>query len=76
MKSSENTRRMKVYDKTMQRGTHFQYGRYYVTFPEIRLTGKWMQECGFRPGQQIEITTEVHKLTITICPDNKKEPPV
>jgi len=63
-----NIRRMKVYDKWVSRSEGFQYGRYHTRFPEIRLMGRWLQECGFSPGQEIEIATEARKLTITISP--------
>lgn len=72
MKSS-NIRRMKVYDKTLQRRQNYQYERYNVTFPEIRLMGRWLQECGFSPGQEIEVSTETRKLTITIATARKNE---
>ncbi|MBC9813369.1 type I addiction module toxin, SymE family [Crocinitomicaceae bacterium CZZ-1] len=64
---------MKVYDKTLQRRQNYQYERYNVTFPEIRLMGRWLQECGFSPGQEIEVSTEASKLTITIAPVRKNE---
>lgn len=63
---------MKVYDKTIQRGIGF-INRYAVMFPEIRLMGKWLQECGFEPGQEIDVATETHKLVITISPKSKEE---
>lgn len=76
MKSSAKTRQMKVYNKIMLRRENFQYGSYSVTFPEIRLMGKWLQDCGFNPGQQIEVYTEANKLTITVCTGNKNEPSI
>ncbi len=66
-------RRMKVYDKTLQRRENYQFERYNVTFPEIRLMGRWLAECGFHPGQEIEVSTEARKLTITISPAHKNE---
>ena len=27
-----------------------------VCFPEIRLTGKWLEEMGFKEGQKIEVS--------------------
>lgn len=67
-----NIRRMKVYDKRVSRSARFQYGRYQIALPEIRLMGLWLQECGFSPGQEIEVSTEARKLTITISPAYKK----
>lgn len=68
-----NIRRMKVYDKWVPRSEGFQYGRYHITLPEIRLMGRWLQECGFSPGQEIEVSAEARKLTITISPAHKNE---
>ncbi len=66
---------MKVYDKIIRRNEQFQYGSYNVHFPEIRLMGKWLQDCGFIPGQEIEVATEANKLTITIHPDSRESRP-
>lgn len=68
MKNAAKIRRMKVYNKIMLRREHLLYGSYSVTFPEIRLIGKWLQDCGFNPGQEIEVHTEANKLTITKSP--------
>ncbi|WP_312992010.1 SymE family type I addiction module toxin [Chryseobacterium flavum] len=27
-----------------------------VFFPEIRITGKWVQQCGFQPGDHVLVT--------------------
>lgn len=71
--TSAKIRTLTVYEKTSRRGSVSIYGPHYlVTNPEIRLTGRWLQQCGFRPGQQIEVTTERNKLTITLgWPDNE-----
>lgn len=68
MKNPAKTRRLKVYDKILRRGGNCMYG-YSVTFPEIRLTGKWLQDCGFQPGQRIEVSTKANELTITVRTD-------
>ncbi|MGN6437523.1 MAG: SymE family type I addiction module toxin [Agriterribacter sp.] len=36
-----------------------------VHLPEIRLMGKWLADCGFRPGQHIEVLQAKNKLIIT-----------
>ncbi|KAA5532403.1 type I toxin-antitoxin system SymE family toxin [Taibaiella lutea] len=57
-------RTLKVYDKIFCRSTGLRNGSNVVLYPEIRLIGKWLQDCGFRPGQHIEVITERNKLTI------------
>ena len=37
-----------------------------VSIPQIRLQGKWLQECGFDPGSQVQIQCEQGKLIITL----------
>ena len=68
-------RTLKVYDKILERGGRILYGRYSILVPEIRLIGIWLQDCGFKPGQYIEVTTEHHKLTITPAWFEDLEPP-
>lgn len=50
----DKVRTLKVYDKMFIRGGNTQYNRYSVFYPEIRLMGQWLADCGFkrgRPGQ-------------------------
>ena len=68
MENPNNTRQvrtLKVYDKILTRGGRGIYNKYNKLFPEIRLIGNWLHECGFRPGMHIEVTTEQNRLTIT-----------
>lgn len=59
-------RTLKVYDKIFLRRSRFAgVGDKAVLYPEIRLIGKWLKDCGFEPGQHIAVTTEYNKLTIT-----------
>ncbi|MBL7704420.1 MAG: SymE family type I addiction module toxin [Taibaiella sp.] len=58
-------RTLKVYQKIILRHSRFYCRSYTVQFPEIRLMGKWLADCGFKPGQHIWITQEAGKLTIT-----------
>lgn len=37
-----------------------------TTIPEIRLEGKWLEEVGFKQGQNVNIQIEENKLIITI----------
>ncbi len=62
--NSEKVRILKVYDKMFIRGGNTQYNRYSVLYPEIRLMGQWLADCGFRPGQSIEVVQEEGRLTI------------
>jgi toxic protein SymE len=57
-------RNLKVYDKIFLRGGRVRSNHQVVLYPEIRLIGKWLQDCGFRPGQHIEVITELNRLTI------------
>ncbi|WP_429773989.1 SymE family type I addiction module toxin [Agaribacillus aureus] len=59
----KNFRKLKIYPKSQNRTYDS------VTFPEIRLTGKWLKELGFREGQEILIEQQQNKLIITH--DNK-----
>ncbi|MBP1132005.1 MULTISPECIES: SymE family type I addiction module toxin [Serratia] len=36
--------------------------------PQLTLTGKWLEQCGFTTGQQIEVITEPGRLIIRIVP--------
>lgn len=58
-------RTLKVYQKMILRHSRVYCGDYMVRFPEIRLMGKWLADCGFEPGQHICITQEPDKLIIT-----------
>lgn len=64
MATAPQVRTLKVYDKVFSRGGRFMADHYSINFPEIRLIGKWLLDCGFEPGQHIEVTTERNKLTI------------
>lgn len=68
MNKGVKIRRIKVYEKILVRRQAYLSEKYNVYFPEIRLMGKWLLDCGFRPGQQIEVHTEEDKLTITKSP--------
>ncbi|MCD8538345.1 MAG: type I toxin-antitoxin system SymE family toxin [Leadbetterella sp.] len=59
----KRVRTIKIYDKYTTRGTD----------PEIRLTGKWLEACGFKIGHHVEIATRKNKLTITLVPNSGPE---
>ncbi|HJV20755.1 MAG TPA: SymE family type I addiction module toxin [Sediminibacterium sp.] len=48
-------------------------GRYmgHVIFPIISLSGKWLQESGFKAGQVISVNCEDRKLIITVVKECK-----
>ncbi|MPL96256.1 hypothetical protein SDC9_42439 [bioreactor metagenome] len=54
-------RKLKIYSKFQQRRWD------YVSVPEIRLEGKWLEELGFKEGEHVHIEQQQDKLTITLC---------
>jgi toxic protein SymE len=38
----------------------------WITIPEIRLHGKWLDRLGFKQGQTVIIEQQKNKLTITV----------
>ncbi len=47
--------------------SHKSFGRVHrrlVFFPEIRLTGKWLLECGFEPGDKVLVTVRRNQITL------------
>ncbi|WP_237276426.1 SymE family type I addiction module toxin [Tenacibaculum ovolyticum] len=52
---------LKIYSK-------FRYRRWSnnYTVPEIRLEGKWLEELGFKQGNEVIIEQKKNKLTITV----------
>jgi len=41
-------------------------GRYKYRRPEIRLCGKWLEDCGFSCGKTVTIKCKKGKLIITV----------
>ncbi len=39
---------------------------YYVCIPEIRISGKWLQELGFSHGQKVCVEQTPKKLILTL----------
>ena len=61
-------RKLKVYETEYQINNPDGLGycrKKSVSIPQIRLQGKWLQECGFEPGSQVQIQCECVKLVIT-----------
>lgn len=42
-------------------------------FPVLRLSGKWLRDCGFRPGHVVEVACKKGRLCITIAKEQKYE---
>jgi len=53
-------RKLKIYQKHQPREWK------YITVPEIRLEGKWLEQLGFEIGKEIEIKQQKNKLTIKL----------
>ncbi|MBO9591289.1 MAG: SymE family type I addiction module toxin [Niabella sp.] len=67
MKSDTTCKRMrklKVYDRIIVYNSIFWNGYTINHYPEIRLMGKWLLDCGFKSGQHIDITIAENKLII------------
>jgi toxic protein SymE len=60
-------RKLKIQPKSFPRG--FQY----VTFPEIRVAGKWLQDLGFTCGRYVTIVQQENSLIITLLPEAKPQ---
>lgn len=46
-------------------------GQRWVFFPIISLSGKWLQDSGFKIGHIVDITCEEGKLTITLSKEQR-----
>lgn len=60
--------KLKVYETEYQINNpdgFWHCGKKHVSIPQIRLQGKWLQECGFEAGNQVHIQCERDKLIIT-----------
>lgn len=65
-------RKLTICNKGFRRaGINFTQG--YAVLPVICLTGKWLEEMGFRGGHTVDVTCEKHKLTITISREQRFE---
>ena len=60
------TRRITICSKSFVRAS-----RSYVSFPDIRLCGKWLEEAGFRSGHVIDICCERGRLVITLAREQR-----
>ncbi len=44
-----------------------------TTVPEIRLEGRWLEELGFKEGEQVQIKQQHNKLTITLHKEQEEK---
>lgn len=44
-----------------------------TTVPEIRIEGRWLEELGFKEGEQVQIEQQQNKLTITLYKEQEEE---
>lgn len=60
-------RKLKVYGVQAERKVRsmFAAARRYIEIPQIRLQGLWLQETGFKPGDNLNVQCEDGKLVIT-----------
>lgn len=65
------TRRITVCSKGFERLS----GQRWVFFPIISLSGKWLQDSGFKVGHTVDITCEEGKLTITLSEEQRYADP-
>jgi hypothetical protein len=58
--------KMKKQERKLKVGYKFQNRAFHqmVMIPEIILTGKWLKECGFNEGQQVNVIVKNKKLVI------------
>lgn len=54
-----NNRYLTVFLKSFSRA----YGKI-VYFPEIRIAGKWVQQCGFKAGDKILVTVSRNQIIL------------
>jgi hypothetical protein len=62
VKQAISIRRLTVCSKAFGRLS----GRHFVPFPILSLSGKWLQDTGFKIGHIVDIACEAGKLTITL----------
>lgn len=53
-------RQLKIQSKHITRAY-----RRYIVFPEIRLSGRWLFDMGFRCGESVTVLHEKNKIIIT-----------
>lgn len=64
-------RKLKISSITVSRNVSFWDPNNTVSFPVIRIHGKWLRQAGFEIGDEITVSQESNKLIITV--NDKKE---
>lgn len=59
-------RKLKIHAKSQARAYSW------ITIPEIRLEGKWLDKLGFKQGKRVTIEPKRNKLIITVEKGQKK----
>ncbi|WP_295811754.1 SymE family type I addiction module toxin [uncultured Apibacter sp.] len=59
-KSKTKIRSIKIYERDFKRASF-----HYMSYPEIRMAGKWLQDSGFRTGDQVVIKHSKKRIVIT-----------
>jgi len=67
LSKATSTRRLLVCSKGYERLS----GQRYAFFPIISLSGKWLQDSGFKIGHTVDIACEDGKLTITVSKEQR-----
>lgn len=60
VQQAQPARRLTICHKHFARADHR-----YVSYPDLRLCGKWLQRCGFQGGDVVHITCQPNQLIIT-----------
>lgn len=60
VRAARKPRMVKVYEGRAVSGMRCTY------YPQIRISGKWLADCGFAPGQHIQVTTGKQRLVIQL----------
>ncbi|MGG5207691.1 SymE family type I addiction module toxin [Chryseobacterium sp. MIQD13] len=53
------SRNLKVFRKSFARAYYRE-----VFFPEIRIAGKWVQDCGFEAGDRVAVTVSRNRIIL------------
>ena len=68
----KNKAQKRVRRLTIQSDTRYGMSYLFKEVPRLRLTGLWLVEAGFKPGQKVTVEIEPNKLTLTPESDGNK----
>ncbi|WP_202616077.1 SymE family type I addiction module toxin [Edaphocola flava] len=63
--AAKKARIVKIYDRMVFYGGNVLY-KTRVVYPMIRISGQWLADCGFAPGQHIQVTPGKQRLVIQL----------